>query len=120
MRSPSRGGGLPCIAAPSIKFAFITKKQLLNRCALFNDCCAYCGKFAGMDIELEHVIPRSKDGPHCLSNIIPACHSCNQSKRAKDMTKWYKQQSFYSYQSLKKIKEVNCTARLHNKCHDVL
>tara|TARA_R100000781_G_scaffold113988_1_gene83745 strand:- start:58 stop:792 length:735 start_codon:yes stop_codon:yes gene_type:complete len=84
----------------------ITKKELLNRCALFNYCCAYCGKPAGIDIELEHVIPRSKDGPHCLSNIIPACHSCNQSKRAQDMSKWYKQQSFYSYKRLQRIEEV--------------
>ncbi len=84
----------------------ITQKQLLNRCALFGNCCAYCGSFEGLNIQLEHVIPRSKGGAHCLANIIPACHSCNQSKRAKDMIKWYKQQPFFSFEKLKKIQEV--------------
>ena len=84
----------------------ISQTELLNRCALFGNCCAYCGSYEGLDIQLEHVIPKSKGGAHCLSNIIPACHSCNQSKRAEDMRKWYKKQPYYSYQRLKRIKEV--------------
>ena len=84
----------------------ITQKQLINRCALFNYCCAYCGKPAGMDIELEHVIPRSKDGAHCLANIIPACHSCNTSKYNHNMKTWFKKQSFYQEERLKKIERV--------------
>jgi len=84
----------------------ITQKQLINRCALFDYCCAYCGKPAGMDIELEHVIPRSKDGAHCLANIIPACHSCNTSKYNHNMKTWFKKQSFYQEERLKKIERV--------------
>jgi 5-methylcytosine-specific restriction endonuclease McrA len=84
----------------------ISQKQLVNRCALFNNSCAYCGSYEGLDIQLEHVIPKSKGGPHCLANIIPACHSCNQSKRAQHMETWYKAQPFYSKERLKKIKEV--------------
>jgi len=84
----------------------ITQKQLINRCALFNYCCAYCGKPAGMDIELEHVIPRSKNGAHCLANIIPACHSCNTSKYNHNMKTWFKKQSFYSVERLNKIEKV--------------
>jgi 5-methylcytosine-specific restriction endonuclease McrA len=84
----------------------IPQPQLINRCALFGNCCAYCGSYEGLNIQLEHVIPKSKGGAHCLANIIPACHSCNQSKRAQDMTKWYKQQPFYSYERLKRIKQI--------------
>ena len=84
----------------------ITQKQLINRCALFNYCCAYCGKPAGMDIELEHVIPRSKNGAHCLANIIPACHSCNTSKYNHNMKTWFKKQSFYNVERLNKIEKV--------------
>ena len=86
--------------------AKISQKQLINRCALFGNCCAYCGSYEGLNIQLEHVIPRSKEGAHCLSNIIPACATCNRSKFNYPMEKWYKQQSFYSYQRLKRIKEV--------------
>jgi|TARA_E500000331_G_scaffold14049_1_gene12339 5-methylcytosine-specific restriction endonuclease McrA len=84
----------------------IPQSQLINRCALFGNCCAYCGSYEGLNIQLEHVIPKSRGGAHCLSNIIPACHSCNQSKRAQDMSKWYKQQPFYSYERLKRIKHI--------------
>jgi len=86
--------------------AKISQKQLINRCALFGNCCAYCGSYEGLNIQLEHVIPRSKEGAHCLSNIIPACATCNRSKFNYPMEKWYKRQSFYSYQRLKRIKEV--------------
>lgn len=84
----------------------ISQTQLINRCALFGNCCAYCGSYEGLDIQLEHVIPKSKGGAHCLANIIPACNSCNQSKRAENMVKWFKKQSFYSDQRLKRIEEV--------------
>ena len=86
--------------------AKISQRQLINRCSLFGNCCAYCGSYEGLNIQLEHVIPRSKGGAHCLANIIPACATCNRSKFNYPMEKWYKQQSFYSYQRLKRIKEV--------------
>ena len=85
---------------------YISQKQLINRCALFGNCCAYCGSYEGLNIQLEHVIPRSKEGAHCLANIIPACSTCNSSKFNYPMEKWYKKQSFYSDQRLKRIKEV--------------
>ena len=84
----------------------ITQKQFMARCAVFNFCCAYCNKPTEMDTELEHVIPRSKGGSHCLANIVPACRKCNQSKYNYPMEKWYKDQPFYSEERLKKIKKV--------------
>jgi len=84
----------------------ISQTQLINRCALFGNCCAYCGSYEGLNIQLEHVIPRSKEGAHCLANIIPACATCNRSKFNYPMEKWYKKQSFYSDQRFKRIEEV--------------
>ena len=59
-----------------------------------------------MDTELEHVIPRSKGGSHCLANIVPACRSCNRSKYNYEMELWYKKQIFYKKERLDKIKNL--------------
>ena len=82
-------------------------KQAEARLRAFDNCCAYCGTSLTMfSVEFDHVIPSSKGGPDIWANIISACHSCNQSKRSQLMTKWFKKQSFYSCQRLKRIKEV--------------
>ena len=84
----------------------ISTQQLINRFALFNNCCAYCGSYEGSDIQQEHVICHSKGGPHCLANIVPACASCNKDKHTKDMETWYEKQPFYSKEKLAKINWV--------------
>ena len=86
----------------------ISVKQIQNRFKLFNYCCAYCGSFEGLDIQMEHVVPRSKNGAHCMANIIPACKRCNTSKYNYDMVTWYKQQTFYTKERLNKIKDILC------------
>lgn len=42
--------------------------------------CAYCS--TDQSITMDHVEPLSKGGPHTASNVVPACRSCNSSKRA--------------------------------------
>ena len=84
----------------------ITPQQFMARCAAFNFCCAYCNKPTEMDTELDHVIPRSKGGSHCLANIVPACRSCNRSKYNYEMELWYKKQIFYKKEKLDKIKNL--------------
>lgn len=70
----------------------------------FGNCCAYCGQ-AG-EMEIEHVIPISKDGPHDIGNIVPACSRCNTSKRSHDMETWYRSQSFFSELRLHRIRKI--------------
>jgi 5-methylcytosine-specific restriction endonuclease McrA len=47
-----------------------------------NHACAYC-KSSGLPLEIDHVIPLSKGGKHCPSNIVPACKPCNSSTGAR-------------------------------------
>lgn len=47
--------------------------------------CAYCGSgLPEHDAALDHIIPKSKGGTNSEANLIPACRSCNSSK--KDMS----------------------------------
>lgn len=53
----------------------------LNRRAVFardGHRCQYCGATAE---NIDHVIPRSKGGPHAWDNVVAACRRCNTAKR---------------------------------------
>lgn len=46
--------------------------------------CTYCGViFPADELEMDHIVSLAGGGPHCLSNITPACGSCNSSKHAR-------------------------------------
>jgi 5-methylcytosine-specific restriction endonuclease McrA len=43
--------------------------------------CQYCGqKFTSGELELEHVIPRSRGGKSTWENLVAACRDCNKRK----------------------------------------
>ena len=53
----------------------------LNRRAVFardGHRCQYCGAAAE---NLDHVIPRSRGGPHSWDNVVAACRPCNARKQ---------------------------------------
>ncbi len=55
--------------------------------ALVSECggrCAYCDE--GKPLARDHVIPLVRGGSNDISNIVPACKSCNSSKKAKTGT----------------------------------
>jgi 5-methylcytosine-specific restriction endonuclease McrA len=79
-------------------------REIRARFAEFDHRCAYCG--ADGDLHIEHVVPISKGGPHSIGNIIPACESCNYSKRDHDIETWYRSQSFFSELRWRKICRV--------------
>lgn len=63
---------------PSLRF------KILNR---DNFTCRYCGKKAhDSEIEVDHIIPRSKGGCDSEDNLITSCFSCNRGKAAKLLT----------------------------------
>ena len=75
-----------------------------NNCLdFFEHSCAYCGEKE--KLEKDHVIPIAKGGHYTPNNIIPACKSCNASKRNKNMDDWYASHEKYSQENFIKIKE---------------
>jgi 5-methylcytosine-specific restriction endonuclease McrA len=58
--------------------ADLTVTQWKNTVNHFNDKCAYCQK-ASWDL-LEHFIPTALGGATTVSNVVPACNSCNRRK----------------------------------------
>lgn len=80
----------------------LTSKDWRKSLKHFNNECAYCG-CADNKIHADHVVPLSKGGTNTITNIIPACPSCNQRKNAKLIEKWYPKQPFYSKQRETKI-----------------
>lgn len=67
----------------------------------FNSSCAYCG--ADTKLTRDHVKPVIHGGLNESVNVVPACLSCNTSKRDKDMLTWYTTQSFFSEERLNQI-----------------
>lgn len=76
----------------------ITLSQWLLRKSVFGDCCAYCGipEDAVGSLSADHVIPLSRGGLHILSNLRPACKSCNSQKWAKKPSEWSKKRNVLS------------------------
>jgi len=54
--------------------------------------CRYCGIHKSETnegwLEADHAIPLSRGGANFISNIVPACRSCNASKHAKTFTEY--------------------------------
>jgi 5-methylcytosine-specific restriction endonuclease McrA len=48
--------------------------------------CFYC-KAEGV-LTMDHVIPASRGGTHSIGNLVPACKSCNSSKRDRTIMEW--------------------------------
>ncbi len=47
---------------------------------VFDHRCIYCHKRAKGHLTQDHITPLSKGGSHTLTNIVPACRSCNSKK----------------------------------------
>ena len=56
----------------------LTKKAWAELLEIFKQRCRYCG--AAGPLEQDHRIPMSRIGQNRISNIVPACRSCNQAK----------------------------------------
>jgi 5-methylcytosine-specific restriction endonuclease McrA len=49
--------------------------------------CAYCGS-TGAALQRDCVLPISRGGRYTLTNVVPACPSCNASKCNQEVTTW--------------------------------
>lgn len=56
---------------------------------LYGKRCAYCGvPITYKTVQFDHIIPVSKGGTTIPENMLPACMSCNNNKKAKDVVSW--------------------------------
>ena len=82
----------------------LTEKEWSFSLAYFGHRCAYCGKFL-IEPTKDHIKPRIHGGKLEQSNIVPACRSCNSSKKDNEMLSWYQSQPFYDPQRAEKISD---------------
>lgn len=59
-------------------------RRLVRR---FDGRCAYCG-IKDRPLTMDHILPISRDGRHTIGNVLPACKSCNSSKRDYLLVEW--------------------------------
>lgn len=59
----------------------LVRRRLSRRAVFYRDGfrCQYCGKDT-KDLTLDHIIPRSRGGPHLWENVVSACIPCNHRK----------------------------------------
>ena len=57
------------------------RRTALNRRAVFARDGARCQYCSAPAESIDHVVPRSKGGPHEWENVVAACRRCNTSKR---------------------------------------
>ena len=68
--------------------------------------CAYCGR-ADEVIQKDCVLPLSRGGRYTLSNVVPACRSCNASKCNEEVTHWLRRKRLDEGAFLVRLYEVN-------------
>lgn len=58
--------------------------DILNR---HGNRCAYCNT-KKQKMTMDHVLPLSRGGRHCVSNVVPACGQCNKVKADMTVMEW--------------------------------
>ncbi len=84
---PTKIKAWPGIYIPSVirlvDYAVVPyKRPIPSRRNIFtrdNFRCMYCGTKA-KDLELEHIVPKSRGGPSSWDNLVAACRGCNSRK----------------------------------------
>lgn len=83
LRSPTFEYRPPSVVALK-NYVKAPRKVVFNRMNIFlrdDFTCQYCGKkFRSNDLTFDHVVPRSKGGKTCYTNIVSACVPCNAKK----------------------------------------
>ena len=82
VRSISRTFPIPSV----IRLVHMVKRPLMHRrlsrrAVFYRDgfSCQYCGN-ESKELTLDHIVPRSRGGPHVWENIVSACIPCNHRK----------------------------------------
>ena len=59
----------------------VVRRRMSRRAVFYRDGfrCQYCG-MESKNLTLDHIIPRSRKGPHVWENVVSACIPCNHRK----------------------------------------
>jgi len=80
--------------------ADLTAKQWKVLQEVWRGRCAYCGKALQLgETDQEHVNPNLNGGSLTLSNIVPACKTCNSAKGTKIVEQWLSQGRAQTFRS---------------------
>ena len=82
-----------------------SKEELLLALEFFDYKCAYSGEVLEEEYHIDHIVPVSKGGTNHIWNIVPANSGPNLSKRDHKMENWFRKQSYFSEERLRKIYE---------------
>ena len=52
-----------------------------------SQCCAYCA--SSQSLQWEHIVPKSRNGPDSIDNMVLSCATCNREKAARNPIEWY-------------------------------
>ena len=58
------------------------------------DGCAYCGSSERSGLQKDCMLPISRGGRYTVSNVVPACRSCNASKCNAELTTWMRRKKY--------------------------
>lgn len=64
----------------------VTPRQWKDRLQAFGGRCVYCQR--RRKLQVDHVIPIGRGGRHEIQNVVPACRSCNSSKKDRLLHEW--------------------------------
>lgn len=83
----------------------ITNEEWETCKSFFDYCCAYCGHIEDKTDRRRLLIKEHVDnfGSNYLDNCVPACLSCNSTKRSKKFEVWYKTSPNFSEKRLQKV-----------------
>lgn len=81
----------------------LTEKQWDACITFFDSECCYCGKSG--KLTKDHLQPLKEGGALEIANVVPACSSCNSSKKANQWLAWFQKQKFYSKEKAELIQK---------------
>jgi 5-methylcytosine-specific restriction endonuclease McrA len=73
--------------------------------------CAYCGA-TGKPLHRDCVLALSRGGRYTLTNIVPACRSCNTSKCNDEVTAWLRRKRYDERAFLERHLEITTALTL--------
>jgi 5-methylcytosine-specific restriction endonuclease McrA len=68
-------------------YEFFTYGEWLDLLIACGFRCTYCHE-TPEGLQMDHVFPLARGGPHCLANVTPACGPCNRAKHDSTVEEW--------------------------------